>query len=143
MSSHPTLEALRSAGWIIESRAAPVPLLTPEQGRRYATLPRVALDFLGRLAACHNAREDAWLFTPSDYQRTDPSSFRWNEQKLMSQEAAGATAEARAVESFWDAHLPFMMSVRPTTITSPSARYREPDTVRSCTDVLPSPRRLR
>lgn len=67
--------------------------------------------WVGMLAACHNAAEDIWFMTPSDYARETADSFRWNEIELMSLEAAANETERREIVSFWDRHFPFLLAV--------------------------------
>ncbi len=63
--------------------------------------------------SCEDAEQKAWFLCEADYAESRGAAFRWDEWERMSLDAAGDDAEfADAVRAFWDAHLPFMLSVR-------------------------------
>ena len=103
------LSALHSRQWIVRV-GEPQPL-PPLVASRYATLPAEVRSWVETLADCHNAAEDIWFLTPSDYARETADSFRWNEIELMSLESAANEAERREIVSFWDSHFPFLFAV--------------------------------
>ena len=76
------LTALQARHWIVRV-GEPEPL-PPIVASRYATLPAEVRSWVETLAVCHNAAEDIWFLTPSDYARETADSFRWNEIELMS-----------------------------------------------------------
>ena len=89
------LTALQARHWIVRV-GEPQPL-PPIVASRYATLPAEVRSWVETLADCHNAAEDIWFLTPSDYARETADSFRWNEIELMSLESAANETERREI----------------------------------------------
>ncbi len=106
------LIVLQERGWGIERSASGEPLLPPPVLRRYPRLPLELTRFLEGLEACVNRDQNAWFLCREDYRRTDEQSYRWNENELMSLDAAGGDPVWQAqIRGFWDRHFPFMMAV--------------------------------
>jgi hypothetical protein len=105
------LALLRSKGWtIIESSGEVV--LNEEFRRRYPRIPEQYTKFLTRVASCVNKDETVWFLCVSDYNGTSDAGFAWNEFEKMDLEGAGDDKEWRnETTAFWDAHLPFLLSV--------------------------------
>jgi hypothetical protein len=106
--------AALSAGWDLqlreESEAVEVP---PHIRARYATLPRVYVEFLHRVERCISPDRQTWLLTVADFDGSSGSAFKWNEFELMSLEATAKYPRiAASVALFWSGHIPVMMSVR-------------------------------
>ena len=104
------LTYLQAHGWTLQR--SPTPGFPEPLARRY---PRCPEDWLALLASVRSlVREDggAWFLCGPDYVGQTDSAFRWNEWELLSLEAAGDDAAWRAeIRSFWDAHLPIVLSV--------------------------------
>jgi hypothetical protein len=107
------IERLRKKGWIVSERVAQPLRLPPEIAARHPKVPISLADFLGSVSACENASHTEWFLCEADYAGTSGSAFRWDEWERMSLEAAGDDSRLAAhVRAFWDAYLPFMLSVR-------------------------------
>ena len=104
------LSALQARQWIVRVEEEPQPL-PPIVASRYPTLPPEVRSWIGMLADCHNAAEDIWFMTPSDYALDTADAFRWNEIELMSLEGAANDTERQQIVSFWDRHFPFLLAV--------------------------------
>jgi hypothetical protein len=106
------LTTLRRAGWQVQYSAPCQFSLPSTVQQRYQSLPQEVTAFLGKLKSCTNAEQTVWFLCPADFARTDPNSFRWNFQELLSLEAAeGDAAWQAAIRRYWDSHFPFMMAV--------------------------------
>jgi hypothetical protein len=105
------LELLRSKGWTVtESSGAAA--LNEEFQRRYPRIPEQYTKFLSRVASCVNKDETVWFLCAADYNGTSEAGFAWNEFEKMDLEGAGDDREWRdETIAFWDAHLPFLLSV--------------------------------
>ena len=107
------LDALRPAGWHIETADRPLPLPSPLV-ERYPGVPSSSLfAFLSSLDRCANRDESAWFLTPREFGGRTDSAFRWNEWELLSLDSADDDPEViRGVHEFWTRHFPFLLSVR-------------------------------
>lgn len=80
-----------------------------------ATLPPGAhaahRDFLGRYALLCRADESVWFLSAADYAGTADSAFAWDEFKHLSLDAALDDEDRQGIHTFWDRHLPVLMSV--------------------------------
>ncbi len=104
--------ALTSAGWNLRI-ASESGNLPPEILARYPALPSALSQFLGEIELCVNSDDTAWFLTPREFEGSSESAFAWNEFELMSLEAAEGDPSLEAeVSAFWDAHFPFLLSVR-------------------------------
>ena len=110
----PYLQLLAGKGWTVEeAQPGEVLALRPEVRARYARIPEQYERFLARVRSCVNADETIWFLCAEDY-NVDPAdpAFAWNEfEKMELEDLAPGAAEAMTVRQFWDAHLPFMLSV--------------------------------
>ncbi|MFO0968688.1 MAG: hypothetical protein U0793_24285 [Gemmataceae bacterium] len=80
---------------------------------RHPKLPAAFSKFVGGLTSCLNHGETAWFLCEADYSGTSGAAFVWDEWERLSLDAAGDDPRfAAKVRSFWDAHLPFLLSVR-------------------------------
>jgi hypothetical protein len=110
--SEELLVLLQGRGWRIERSASREPLLPTPVCWRYPRLPVELIRFLEGLESCVNRDQNVWFLCREDYRRTDEQSFRWNENELMSLDAAGGDPVWQAkIRGFWDRHLPFMLAV--------------------------------
>lgn len=106
------LVVLHGRGWRIERSASREPLLAPPVRLRYPRLPVELTRFLEGLESCVNRDQSVWFLCREDYRRTDEESFRWNENELMSLDAARGDPVLEAkTRGFWDRHFPFMLAV--------------------------------
>lgn len=105
------VRGLVRAGWKVEL-AARVPLSAEILGR-YPWLPRAVREVAESTAMAANTDETAWLLTSADYAGKTSSAYAWNEWEAQSLEAAtGDETWMRSIVAFWDAHFPFLLSVK-------------------------------
>lgn len=106
------LDWAKNNHWQIETQTPPVLELPIELTKRYDSLPKEWLDFLSRATLCANQADTTWFLCADDYNSNQDIAFRWNEFELMSQEAAEDDPALLAeISSFWNAHLPIVLSV--------------------------------
>ena len=108
-----TIEALRGAGWTVETADAPIPL-PAAIAQRYPDLPPLAREWATRVKSCASADEGCWVPGAEDYggDPDDDQSFRWDEFERMMTEPDGADyGDAAAVTAFWDRHFPILLYV--------------------------------
>ena len=105
------LALLRSKGWKVTESSGAVEL-NDEFRRRYPRIPGQYQQFLSRVASCVNKDETVWFLCVTDYNDANREGFAWNEFEKMDLEGAGDDKEWRdETIAFWDAHLPFLLSV--------------------------------
>jgi len=107
---HEVFEALSARGWSIQFNDRPATLLPAALQQRYPAVPEELLAFLAPLKVCRNSAQNSWFLTSNDF-RNEAPAFRWNEYEWMALETLTAPEERAAVTSFWDRHLPFMLTV--------------------------------
>src|SRR5262245_26097200 len=102
------IDALRALGWTV--RVADEPhRLQAAIDNRYPAIPSALRSFLEHIEQAERGGEQVWFLTSADYAGTSGSGFAWNEWEQMESEAnPGAATEIR---TFWDAHLPILLSV--------------------------------
>jgi hypothetical protein len=80
---------------------------------RHRRLPPDYVRLLSLVDKCTNKSETAWFVCERDYDGTSDSAYRWNEFEVQALEGAkGDEAWKREITSFWDVHLPILLSVR-------------------------------
>lgn len=80
---------------------------------RYRNLPAGYVAFLGKVKQCTAPGDKAWFLCTDDYRGVSDTAFQWNEFELLSLEAAeGDQAWQAEITSWWDRHLPVVLSVR-------------------------------
>jgi len=106
------LAALRKRGWVIRESTGAIPLLPDDVRARYPAVPPEVTRFLEQFDVAHNADENVWFLTPTDFRQSDPEGFQWNEYERMALETeAGRPESQSAVRAFWNDHLPIMLAV--------------------------------
>ncbi len=108
-----TVEALRGAGWQVETADPPRPLAEAIR-RRYPDLPAPAVEWATQVASCVSPYEGCWMLAAEDYgaRPEDDQQFRWDEFERMATERDGADlAGAREAAAFWDRHFPILLYV--------------------------------
>ena len=104
--------ALRKRGWVIRESTGAIPLLPDDVRARYPAVPPEVTRFLEQFDVAHNADENVWFLTPTDFRQSDPEGFQWNEYERMALETeAGRPESQSAVRAFWNDHLPIMLAV--------------------------------
>ena len=76
---------------------------------RYA-VPEQWADFIRGAHICENSTATKWFLTFEDYS-TVSDGFQWNEFELQSLDVCDNDEEKESIISFWDIHLPIILSV--------------------------------
>lgn len=105
------LEYMKSQGWTVETGETPP--LPKEITVRYHDLPNQWLQFIGGVRKMFSADEATWFLCAEDYDTRLDHAWLWNEWETLSLKAAEGDKEwADAIKSFWDEHLPIVLSLR-------------------------------
>lgn len=82
--------------------------------KRYPTLPADFMDFLYTYSLVTNVDDTTWFTCISDFNgEVLDGAFPWNEFELQSLAVfEGDLENQRFIQSFWDAHLPIVLSVK-------------------------------
>ena len=94
------VEALRGAGWRIETASPPLPL-PPHIAELYPDVPPLAVEFFTSLAECVAPSGGWWLLTAADYAAApDPDGYDWDSfAKIVNSDTE------EAARAWWDRHL--------------------------------------
>lgn len=104
------LNTIQTQGWTVE-RDPNAPFRLPESLQvRYPAFPVSLAEFLGGLKVCANKGQTAWFLCPDDFRGESASEFRWDEFEQMQLVWADTNDDKKAVISFWDDHIPFLLS---------------------------------
>lgn len=105
------LAILEEKKWKIEYETEAITL--PELfEKRYPKIPESYQSFLSKVKFCSNANETVWFNCISDFNGTSDSAFTWNEFEKQSLESADDSDLKKTIQSFWDDHIPFLISVK-------------------------------
>ncbi|AVM49756.1 SMI1/KNR4 family protein [Capnocytophaga sp. oral taxon 878] len=69
-------------------------------------------EFISSFSVCSNKEDTIWFLSVRDYQNREDDCFAWNEFERQSLEFSENDDERHNVTEFWEAHLPFLMSVK-------------------------------
>ena len=106
------LELLKTEGWNVELKQDGGVNLSESFTTRYPRSPEDYVKFLARVASCANAADNCWFICTDDYNGSSDAAFAWNEFEQIEAESAEGEDEALVeIHTFWDRHLPFMLSV--------------------------------
>lgn len=103
-------EELTTLGWQIKLNEKCVNWESLASGR-LVHAPDELHDFISSYSICANPDDTAWFLNPSDYADKTDTVFPWNEFKNQSKESADAE-EWEKINTFWNAHIPFLFSVK-------------------------------
>lgn len=108
------LVLLRGAGWkVVLAGGGGGGELNESFRLRYPRIPEDYRKFLRRVASCVHASGRIRFLCADYYDGAGSSPETWNEfEQLDLKAAAGDERWAAETRSFWDKHLPFLMSVR-------------------------------
>jgi hypothetical protein len=99
-------------GWRVEFHPHPRALPT-DFLKRYHWLPEDHRDLIEAASVVLGPDERAWLLTVNDFSMQSDCAFAWNEWERQSLDAAdGDDVSKQRIRSFWDDHLPVLMSVK-------------------------------
>ena len=98
-------------GWKVEMRQEPVDL-PPTVLERYKNISEEWVAFVRNIKFCISISGTVWFLNMEDYLPKNSQEWRYNEFELISLEAAQDDQEwVRTIRSFWNRHLPIVMSV--------------------------------
>ena len=107
------LEALKALQWNISTEKLPDNfLVTDIANGRIQYTSKEFQEFIRLFSVCANQDDTVWFLSAKDYQNTDDSAFAWNEFEKQSLEYVENNSERSKVSEFWEAHLPFLISVK-------------------------------
>lgn len=107
-----TLMGLEHAGWTVE-RLAHRQALPDNVIKRYASIPGDYLELIESVGLVTSPGDTAWLITSCIFSGASSRAYAWNEWESQSLEAAGSDDALKvSIKSFWDIHLPIIMSVK-------------------------------
>ncbi len=105
------LQALGQSGWTVRE-SADRKQLPRELTSRYPWIPD---DYREVADVAISPDDRAWMLTVPDFRGTGKSAYAWNEWELLSLKSAGEDDDLdwmSRIRSFWDNHLPIMLSVK-------------------------------
>lgn len=107
------IERLVSLGWNLERAATVTDYSGSEVAAKIDQTSDEFKSFIRSFSLLANAEDNIWFLSLTEYlKENDGEGFAWNEFELQSLEAAEDEEEVAAIKAFWNAHLPFMLSVK-------------------------------
>ena len=104
------LEYMGTQGWKVEIR--PNPPLPRWITDRYHHIPDLWRQFTAAVSELSSGDETTWFLCAEDYDSRLDHAFWWNEWERLSLESAeGDEVWTAEIKSFWDDHLPIVLSV--------------------------------
>lgn len=79
--------------------------------KRLAKCPNDFIDFITSFKSFTNGEENVWFLSYADYKTNKLEVFPWNEFELQSMKASSGESQD-AIKSFWDTHIPFLLSLK-------------------------------
>ena len=106
------IKQLQAAGWTVAA-AEQQRELPDDFEQRYSWAPTDFTDFAVAVDVAVSANEKAWILTSIDFRGESETAFEWNAWENLSLDAAGGDrAWQQRIRSFWDDHLPIVLSVK-------------------------------
>jgi len=104
---------MKENGWTVELNETPVASFPENITNRYKNIPRDWREFIGGIKSMVSPDETTWFLCAEDFDIQGDKAFQWNEWELIGLESAEGDMEWKnGIKSFWDRHLPIVMSVR-------------------------------
>ncbi|OOM06316.1 SMI1/KNR4 family protein [Clostridium saccharobutylicum] len=98
--------------WNVIDKTGHSLMLKDEILSRYKEIPNEYLEFLKIVKQLISPNEKTWFICENEYNNEFDIAFRWNEFEALSLEIAKDDAEWKMeIISWWDNHLPIVMSV--------------------------------
>lgn len=103
-------EWAKKNNWDLVEDNKPLPI---EILNRYKNLPKSWLSFIDGYGTIVNDEDNIWFLTANNYYPKNEDEWRYNEYELISIDATDGSEELlNEVKSFWNNHIPIVMSVR-------------------------------
>lgn len=105
-------DRLKDLGWLVTT--GPIRQTLPQDVLdRYDRIPSDLLAAIVSTEVAVSPDEKAWFLCHGDYAGASDAAFRWNEWEQQSLEAASGDSDWESqIRGFWDAHFPFLLSVK-------------------------------
>lgn len=104
---------MKKNGWNVELYESKSTFLSSAITTRYKNIPKQWLEFIETVKCMMNADETTWFLCANDFDMQSDEAFQWNEWEKISLESADGDKEWKSkIKSFWDNHLPIIMSVK-------------------------------
>lgn len=104
---------MKENGWNVELYENQSTYLPATIATRYTNIPKQWLEFIETVKYMMNSDETMWFLCANDFDMQSDEAFQWNEWEKISLESAKGDKEWESeIKSFWDNHLPIIMSVK-------------------------------
>lgn len=104
---------MKERGWTVELYERRNDHLSNAITARYTNIPEQWLEFAGTVKCMMNAEETVWFLCANDFEPQSDGAFQWNEWEKISLISADGDQEWEGrIKTFWDNHLPIIMSVK-------------------------------
>ena len=113
MNHEEFIDKLESKGWNVQRNQVDADYSQNEVAGKLDKSPVELKQFINSFNLLANPEDNIWFLSLQDYlKENNGDGFAWNEFELQSLEAAEDEEEIAAIKAFWNAHLPFMLSVK-------------------------------
>ncbi len=115
MKSDNFIKILTDNGWGFKASNSKITITeTNDIKKKLDKVPNEFLEFISSFDELTSAENNVWFVSIKDYYKEqNEDGFSWNEFELQSLEAAEDDKELlESINSYWNNHLPFMMSVK-------------------------------
>lgn len=111
--SNTFVEHMKEAGWTVELYESQNKHITSTITARYKHIPKQWMEFIETVQCMMNAEETVWFLCANDFETQSDGAFQWNEWEKIGLESAANDKEWESrIKTFWDNHLPIVMSVK-------------------------------
>ncbi len=113
MTHEKFIDILVSKGWNSEKSDGKVDYKNNAVAEKIDKASDEIRQFISSFNLLANTEDNIWFLSLQDYlKENSEGAFSWNEFEIQSIEAAEDEEEIIAIKAFWNAHLPFMLSVK-------------------------------
>ncbi len=107
------IEHMKENGWQVTMYENRNDYLSNTITARYTNIPGQWLEFVKTVKCIMNAEETVWFLCADDFEPQSDGAFQWNEWEKISLTSADGDQEWETrIKTFWDSHLPIIMSVK-------------------------------
>ncbi|MDE6404037.1 MAG: hypothetical protein K2M20_00115 [Lachnospiraceae bacterium] len=110
---HTFLNYMKENGWTLEIYENQNNDLSSTITDRYKNIPKQWSEFVETVKCMMNSDETVWFLCANDFNPQSEGAFQWNEwEKISLASAVGDKEWEYKIKTFWDNHLPIIMSVK-------------------------------